>query len=250
MNATELNAAEPPAVTLGRVLEGVPLASAIPASYAAAEITGLAYDSRKVQPGFLFFAFAGAKTDGAQFAAAAMSKGAQAIVSDRPAPAGFSGTWLQAARGREALAVAARNFYNKPDQRLALTAITGTNGKTTSSTLIDSILRAAGKTTALIGTIEYHLAGQVLPAVNTTPESLDLFAMFAQLEQLGGTHATLEASSHALDLGRIYAMQFHTAASPTSRATTWIITTPWRRTLRLSSCYSIPGAVLLHALQF
>ncbi len=63
-----------------------------------------------------------------------------------------------------------------------------------------------------IGTIEYHLAGQVLPAVNTTPESLDLFRMFDELAQAGGTHATLEASSHALDLGRIYAMHFHTAA--------------------------------------
>jgi UDP-N-acetylmuramoyl-L-alanyl-D-glutamate--2,6-diaminopimelate ligase len=94
---------------------------------------------------------------------------------------------------------------------LALTAITGTNGKTTSTLLLDAMLRAAGRTTALVGTIEYHLAGRVLPAVNTTPESLDLFRMFADLEQLGGTHATLEASSHALDLGRIYAMNFHTA---------------------------------------
>jgi UDP-N-acetylmuramoyl-L-alanyl-D-glutamate--2,6-diaminopimelate ligase len=92
-----------------------------------------------------------------------------------------------------------------------LTAVTGTNGKTTSSMLIDSMLRAAGKITALIGTIEYHLAGRVLPAVNTTPESLDLFRMFHDLEQAGGTHATLEASSHALDLGRIYAMEIHTA---------------------------------------
>jgi UDP-N-acetylmuramoyl-L-alanyl-D-glutamate--2,6-diaminopimelate ligase len=74
------------------------------------------------------------------------------------------------------------------------------------------MLQAAGKTTALIGTIEYQLAGKILPAVNTTPESLDLFRMFSDLEKMGGTHATLEASSHALDLGRIYAMNFHTAA--------------------------------------
>ena len=94
---------------------------------------------------------------------------------------------------------------------MALTAITGTNGKTTTSTLIDAILRAAGKTTALIGTIEYHLAGRVLPAVNTTPESLDLFRMMYELEQAGGTHVTFEASSHALDLGRIYGMNVHTA---------------------------------------
>jgi UDP-N-acetylmuramoyl-L-alanyl-D-glutamate--2,6-diaminopimelate ligase len=196
---------------LARVLEGISLTGILSPESSAAEVQGLAYDSRKVEPGFLFFAFSGVKTDGAQFAAAALQKGALAVVSDRPAPGGFNGAWLQAPHGREALAIASRNFYNKPDQRLALTAITGTNGKTTTSMLLDSILRAAGKTTALIGTIEYHLGNRVLPAVNTTPESLDLFAMFAELEKLGGTYATLEASSHALDLRRIYAMEFHTA---------------------------------------
>ncbi len=197
-------------MNLKQVLDGVPLlrtSGPLP----DAEIRGIAYDSRKVEPGFLFFAFAGAKTDGAQFASTALQKGAVAVVADRPTPGGFAGLWLQVPHGREALAVAARSFYNKPDERLALTAITGTNGKTTTTTLVDAMLRAAGKTTALIGTIEYHLAGRVLPAVNTTPESLDLFAMFAELERLGGTHVTLEASSHALDLARIYAMTVHTA---------------------------------------
>src|SRR3954469_6242227 len=89
--------------------------------------------------------------------------------------------------------------------------ITGTNGKPTPSYLIDSVLRAGGHTTALIGTIEYHLAGRVLPAVNTTPESLDLLAMMHDLEEVGGTHFTFEASSHALDLGRIYGLAVHTA---------------------------------------
>jgi UDP-N-acetylmuramoyl-L-alanyl-D-glutamate--2,6-diaminopimelate ligase len=197
---------------LKRIFEGIPTARPIPAGLAEAEVHGIAYDSRKVEPGFLFFAFAGAKTDGARFADAALRQGALAVVSDRPAPAGFGGAWLQVPHGRHALALAARNFFNKPDERLALTAITGTNGKTTSAMLVDSILRAAGHVTALIGTIEYHLAGRVLPAVNTTPESLDLFRIFHDLEEAGGTHATLEASSHALDLGRIYAMNFHTAA--------------------------------------
>jgi UDP-N-acetylmuramoyl-L-alanyl-D-glutamate--2,6-diaminopimelate ligase len=197
-------------LNLAHVLDGVQLTGRTPFA-ATADVLGLAYDSRKVAPGFVFFAFAGAKTDGAQFAYAALQKGAIAVVSDRPAPAGFAGTWLQVAHGRFALATAARNFYNKPDQRLALTAITGTNGKTTTAMLADSILRAAGKITALIGTIEYHLAGSVLPAVNTTPESLDLFSMLAELERLGGTHATFEASSHALDLGRIYGMEICTA---------------------------------------
>ena len=77
--------------------------------------------------------------------------------------------------------------------------------------LVDSVLRAAGHTTAMIGTIEYHLAGRVLPAVNTTPESLDLLRIFAELEQLGGSHATMEVSSHALALGRVYGLHFHTA---------------------------------------
>jgi UDP-N-acetylmuramoyl-L-alanyl-D-glutamate--2,6-diaminopimelate ligase len=193
---------------LATILEGVPL---VRGTVPSLDISGLAYDSRKVAPGYLFFAFSGAKVDGAQFADAALKKGALAVVADRPTPAGFRGVWLQVSHGREALALAARNFYGKPDERLALTAITGTNGKTTTTMLLDSMLRAAGKVTALIGTIEYHLAGRVLPAVNTTPESLDLFRMFAELLEAGGTHATLEASSHALDLGRIYAMNFHTA---------------------------------------
>lgn len=196
---------------LKHVLEGVPLTRSAPAASPDADVRGLAYDSRKVEPGYLFFAFAGAKTDGAQFANAAMQKGALAVASERPKPGGFSGPWIQVPHGREALAVAARNFYNRPDEVVALTGVTGTNGKTTSTLLIDSVLRAAGKITALIGTIEYHLGGRVLPAVNTTPESLDLFRMFHELREMGGTHATLEASSHALDLGRIYAMQFHTA---------------------------------------
>ena len=149
--------------------------------------------------------------DGAQFVDAALKKGALAVVADRPVSGGFRGIWLQVPHGREALALASRNFYGKPDERLSLSAITGTNGKTTTTMLLDSMLRAAGKTTALIGTIEYHLAGRVLPAVNTTPESLDFVRMFAELLEAGGTHATLEASSHALDLGRIYAMNFHTA---------------------------------------
>jgi UDP-N-acetylmuramoyl-L-alanyl-D-glutamate--2,6-diaminopimelate ligase len=197
---------------LNDLLGGVPLTSTVPANALALEVGGLAYDSRRVGQDFLFFAFAGAKVDGAQFANAAVAKGAIAVVSDRPRPSGFSRPWIQVAHGRHALAIAARNFYGKPDERIALTGVTGTNGKTTSSTLIDTMLRAAGEVTALIGTIEYHLAGHVLPAVNTTPESLDLFRMFSELEQAGGTHATLEASSHALDLGRIYAMRFQVAA--------------------------------------
>ncbi len=197
---------------LNQVFEAVPLTRELPPQLLEADVRGLAYDSRKVEPEYLFFAFPGAKADGANYAAAAFDRGALAVVSDRPPHGQTRAKWIQVPQGREALALAARNFYDKPDERICLTGVTGTNGKTTSTSLIDSIIRAAGKTTALIGTIEYHLAGRVLPAVNTTPESLDLFRMFDELAQAGGTHATLEASSHALDLGRIYAMHFHTAA--------------------------------------
>jgi UDP-N-acetylmuramoyl-L-alanyl-D-glutamate--2,6-diaminopimelate ligase len=193
------------------VLAAVPLISDASPPLEEAEVRGIAYDSRKVQPGFLFFAFAGAKTDGARFANSAIEKGALAVVSEGSRPGGFSHPWLQVAHGRQALSIASRNFFGRPDERLALTAVTGTNGKTTSTLLIDAILRAAGKTTALVGTIEYHLAGRVLPAVNTTPESLDLLAMMHDLEEAGGTHFTFEASSHALDLGRIYGLSVHTA---------------------------------------
>lgn len=174
-------------------------------------VKGLDYDSRRIESGYLFFAFPGAKTDGREFAFDAVRRGAIAIVSESPRPESFSGNWIQVEHGRRALAQAARTYYGELDQRLFLTGITGTNGKTTTSYLIDSILRAAGNTTALIGTIEYHLAGRVLPAPNTTPESLDLHRLFAELEQERGSHVTLEVSSHALALGRVYCLDFHTA---------------------------------------
>jgi UDP-N-acetylmuramoyl-L-alanyl-D-glutamate--2,6-diaminopimelate ligase len=196
---------------LAEVLAGVRLSEPLAAELAQETVEGLAYDSRRVQKGSLFFAFPGARADGRSFAEQAVKLGAVAVVSELAAPAGFRGAWIEVEQGRHALALAARNFYGRPDERIGLTGITGTNGKTTTSYLVDSILRAAGKVTALVGTIEYHLGGRVLPAVNTTPESLDLYGLLAELEQMGGTFATMEASSHALALGRIYGMHFHTA---------------------------------------
>lgn len=198
-------------MTLSEVLAGTPVSSDITPLLASEPVTGLEYDSRKVTPGNLFFAFPGAKADGRAFAAQAVEKGAIAVVSESPVPEDFTGTWLQTAHGRRTLALAARRFYGSPDQKIALTGVTGTNGKTTTGYLIDSILQAAGKITALVGTIEYRIAGKVLPAVNTTPESLDLHRLLAELARLGGTHATLEVSSHALALARVYGLEFHTA---------------------------------------
>jgi len=197
-------------MTLGTLLPGERLKQPLAPELAAVEVTGLAYDSRRVNPGDLFFAFPGAHADGRRFALDALARGAVAVVAESPAPEELAARWIEVDHGRQTLALAARNFYGKPDERLALTGITGTNGKTTTAYLIDSVLRAAGKTTAMIGTIEYHVAGRVLPAVNTTPESLDLMHLFNDLEQAGGTHVTMEVSSHALDLGRVYGLQFHT----------------------------------------
>ncbi|HVW85327.1 MAG TPA: UDP-N-acetylmuramoyl-L-alanyl-D-glutamate--2,6-diaminopimelate ligase, partial [Bryobacteraceae bacterium] len=198
-------------MTLSEVLAGIPLISEVPPDLSRAEISGLEYDSRRVGPGFLFFAFPGARVDGREFAAQAVSKGAVAVVSELEAPEGFSAPWIRVKHGRQALALASRTFFGKLDEKIALTGITGTNGKTTAGFLIDSILRAAGYTTALVGTIEYRLGPKILPAPNTTPESLDLHRMFAELDGIGGTHATMEVSSHALALGRVYGIEFHTA---------------------------------------
>jgi UDP-N-acetylmuramoyl-L-alanyl-D-glutamate--2,6-diaminopimelate ligase len=198
-------------MTIEQVLLSVRLRKELAAGLGKVSAAGLEYDSRRVQPGFLFFAFPGARADGRQFAQQALDRGAAAVVSELPPPEGFRGAWIEVEHGRQALALAARNFYGSTAERLKLTGVTGTNGKTTTTFLIDAVLRAAGITTALVGTIEYRLAGEVRPAVNTTPESLDLYRMFHELEQAGGTHATMEVSSHALALGRVYGITFHTA---------------------------------------
>ena len=198
-------------MNLVEVLSGIGLREPVRPDLASTRIEGLEYDSRRVGRGILFFAFPGARVDGRQFARDAVARGAAAVASESEAAPELADRWVRVEHGRQALALASRNFYGKPDERLGLTGITGTNGKTTTAYLVDSILRAADRTTAMIGTIEYHLAGRVLPAVNTTPESLELVRLFAQLEKEGGSNVTMEVSSHALALGRVYGFRFHTA---------------------------------------
>ncbi len=192
-------------LTINDLLPGVPQA------LASIVVTGLEYDSRRIQPGNLFFAFPGAHADGRQFAEAAMKQGAAAIVSGLPPPPNSPAPWIQVEHGRRALAIAAKTFYRAPDTRLCITGVTGTNGKTTVTFLTDAVLRHASRITAVIGTIEYRMGGEIRPALNTTPESLDLFRLFQEVEAIGGTHVTMEVSSHALALGRVYGIFFHTA---------------------------------------
>ena len=196
---------------LEEVLAGVALRDVLAPEMARLDVAGLAYDSRKVEKDFLFFAFAGSRLDGTGFARDAMARGAHAVVSEYPSPLDFDGTWIEVEHGRRALATAARNFYGRPDERVRFTGITGTNGKTTTSFLIDAILHEAGLVTGLIGTIEYRLAGERRDAPNTTPESLDIMQFATELEKRGGSHLVSEISSHALALGRVYGFHFHTA---------------------------------------
>ena len=179
------------------------------------EIASIECDSRKVSPGGIFFALHGAKLEGARFAADALRRGALAIASESPRPADFplDAAFIQLAPGteRKALAIAAANFYGRPADALQLVAVTGTNGKTTTTYLVDSILRAAGCTTGLIGTTGYRTPRGQRDAGNTTPESLELQRMFAEIRDAGGTHATLEASSHALAMDRLWGCHFAVA---------------------------------------
>jgi UDP-N-acetylmuramoyl-L-alanyl-D-glutamate--2,6-diaminopimelate ligase len=197
-------------LSLHELIEGVPLTSPLPTGWGALLIGGLQYDSRRVAPGDLFFAFPGSKTDGRGYAAAAVEKGAAAVVSESPAPDGFTGRWIQVEHGRQALSLMARRWFAAPDEALALTGITGTNGKTTVALLVDALLRHAGFATGLVGTVGYHVLGEPRAAVNTTPESVDLLALLADVRAGGGSHVTMEVSSHALGLGRVYGLRFDT----------------------------------------
>jgi UDP-N-acetylmuramoyl-L-alanyl-D-glutamate--2,6-diaminopimelate ligase len=198
-------------MTLGELLEGIKLRQELPFDAAGLEVAGLAYDSRRVEKGFVFFAFVGSRVDGRRFARRACEQGAIAVVCDDPRPPDFEGVWIQAENSHHAVASAARKFYGRPDERVHFTGITGTNGKTTTSNLLDAILREAGHITGLIGTIEYRLAGKVQTATHTTPEAIDFMRFAAELAQVGGDHLIAEVSSIGLVLGRVHGFHFHTA---------------------------------------
>jgi len=202
---------QPDAVPLRSLLDGVEVRPALPS--AEMPIRQVACDSRKVQPSALFVAMQGAATDGNLYAREAVSRGAAAVLSAAAAPTGWPREipWLEVREPRKALAIASANFYGRPAEALKLVGVTGTNGKTTTTSLIDSILRASGAKTGLFGTIAYHTPRSEHPAPNTTPESLDLQRFFAEIRDAGGSYATLEASSHALAMDRLWGCHFAVA---------------------------------------
>jgi UDP-N-acetylmuramoyl-L-alanyl-D-glutamate--2,6-diaminopimelate ligase len=196
---------------LRALLDGVEIRSELPAG--ELRVRQVANDSRKVQPGALFVAIHGVATDGNLFAKDAAARGAAAVLSETSVPVEWPREipWILVADGRKALAITAANFYGRPASALKLVGVTGTNGKTTTTSLIDSILRASGAKTGLLGTIAYRTPLGEHPAPNTTPESLDLQSFFAEIRDAGGTYATLEASSHALAMDRLWGCHFAAA---------------------------------------
>src|SRR5215472_13866167 len=169
------------------------------------EVTQVACDSRKVRPGSLFFALHGVKADGNAFIHDALARGAVAIASEEAPPPDWSPSiaWIEVRQARRALALVSANFFGHPAQALELVAVTGTNGKTTTTSLIDAIIKASGAKTGLLGTIAYHTPSGDYPAPNTTPESLELQGFLAEIRDAGGKYAVLEASSHSLSMNRL-----------------------------------------------
>ncbi len=179
---------------------------------AATPITGLQYDSRRVQPGDLFACLPGTKVHGHRFIPEVIAAGAAAILVEDAAEVPPGVPAVVANDSREALAWIAAAFYGHPGDRLTLIGITGTNGKTTSTTVLRHLLQAAGHPTGLIGTMAYHIGDAVLKAPHTTPEAVDLQALLAHMVEVGLTHAVMEVSSHALCQHRVTGCRFRAAA--------------------------------------
>jgi len=180
------------------------------ASGADVPVAGLSYRSDAIEQGFVFFCIPGLRADGHDFAEDARRRGAVALVVQRsldiPLPQ------ILVADSRAALAHAAARWFGFPTRQLTVFGVTGTNGKTTTTYLMDSILQAAGHRTGIVGTVETRIAERRLDSSRTTPESADLQALFAEMVASGVTAASIEVSSHAIDLRRVDAVRFSAAA--------------------------------------
>ncbi|HEY2472994.1 MAG TPA: UDP-N-acetylmuramoyl-L-alanyl-D-glutamate--2,6-diaminopimelate ligase [Terracidiphilus sp.] len=180
-------------------------------------ITGIEYDSRRVRPGSVFVAMKGGTTDGNRYVDKALAGGAVGIITDSSPTFDHLVVYkseipiLEVEHGRRALAEASAAFFGHPERKLAATGITGTNGKTTTAFLTEALLNAAARKTVLIGTIEYHVAGEARTSVHTTPESRDLFELMAEGASRGATELVTEVSSHGLDQGRAAGIPFDVA---------------------------------------
>ncbi len=179
------------------------------------DIEQVVYDSRKVNPNSLFVAIPGFKQDGTRFIHEALKKGATAIVTQVPldqiSGLGISSkgtTFICVERAREALAHISKEFYNNPSRKLQVTGITGTNGKTTTTYILENIFRLHQTPTGVIGSINYHFGDKEIPSSMTTPEAPDIDCMLNEMHEQGIGHCFLEVSSHSLALQRVQGIEF------------------------------------------
>jgi UDP-N-acetylmuramoyl-L-alanyl-D-glutamate--2,6-diaminopimelate ligase len=172
------------------------------------EVRGICYDSRQVSPGGLFFALRGEASDGHRFIGAAVEQGAVAVVleDETYAPAGV--TWVKVADARLAMSLLAASYYNHPTATVPLIGITGTNGKTTTTYLVEAMLEEAGLPAAVLGTVSYRFRELTTPAPHTTPESAELQRILRELVDLGAKAVVMEVSSHALEQRRVDGCSF------------------------------------------
>jgi UDP-N-acetylmuramoyl-L-alanyl-D-glutamate--2,6-diaminopimelate ligase len=200
-------------VKLGDLLKVLDLKTALPREALESEVSDIAHDSRKVVPGSLFVAVRGFHSDGHQFIPQAIRQGAIAVVMEQKIDAEAGGAPLVAVDdSRKALALLADAFFDHPSGRLKLVGVTGTNGKTTTTYLVKSIVEAAHGTVGLIGTIDYRVGNKVYTAPNTTPDSLALQRLMSEMTNLGIETCIMEVSSHALALDRTAGCRFAVAA--------------------------------------
>lgn len=175
------------------------------------DIRGLSYSSKKIQPGYLFAALKGEKTDGFRFIQEALQKGAVAIISDKPKPPNFNKSWIHVSDAREALALSAANFHSHPSQKLKVIGITGTKGKTTMTYILEEVLKKAQFRPGVVGTISYRGPDMEISAERTTPEAPDIQKIMSDMLAHGVTHVLIEVSSHALELKRVMGIGFDVA---------------------------------------
>lgn len=189
---------------LSQILAGVNLCQSITEDI---EITNVAYDSRRVTPGALFVCIKGYATDGHLYIESAIKNGAVAVLTQDVVDT--QGVLiLRSEDTRKALAQIGANFYNHPEKEMKIVGVTGTNGKTTVTTLIKSVLEFYGKKVGLIGTNENMIGDRVLPTERTTPESFELFALFREMADAGMDYVVMEVSSHSLVLHRVFGIPF------------------------------------------
>ncbi len=175
------------------------------------EIAGITNDSRKIRPGYLYVAIKGYKTDGHNFIKKSLECGAQAIVSEKKISLNQNIPQIIVRNTRKALSYLSCCFYNNPSQNINVIGITGTNGKTTTTFLTKSIIEKAGYETGLIGTINYQIGRKIIPAQETTPESIELQRLIAEMVAARMKFAVMEVSSHAAEQYRVENINFKTA---------------------------------------